>query len=270
MKLNYLTDKQLHLDTKKLVVEERVLTAKLLHHLKEIDRRKLYSEFKYPSLFAYCSGELGMSEGAATRRVTSCRLLAELPELEEKIESGDLNLSNVCKAAIKFRQERITDPEQKREILKLIENKTTRECEKILAGAVGETIKDYYPIQLTAEAFKNYECIRGLLAHKRLTKDEMIELIFSEAVRLFTEVRFKKASTKVTTIISESRYIPAWMVNAVHERDKVCVKCGSSHKLEINHIIPFSMGGKTELSNLNLLCRNCNQRAAISSNLHFP
>lgn len=40
-----------------------------------------------------------------------------------------------------------------------------------------------------------------------------------------------------------------------------CRECGASKeeiRLEIDHIIPWSKGGKTELGNLQTLCRNCN------------
>jgi hypothetical protein len=48
-------------------------------------------------------------------------------------------------------------------------------------------------------------------------------------------------------------------------RDKIykkcnfkCVECGSTEDLEIDHIVPFSLGGRTELENLQLLCKKCN------------
>ena len=273
MSLKHLTDKQLLIDTKKVSAEDKKITLRLLHHIKEVDRRKLFSELKYPSLFKYVVEELGYSEGSAGRRISAARLLKDIPEIEVKIESGELNLTNLSRAADKFREERISDPIIKKEIITAIENTTTRECEQTLAALTSGQASPpprYFTISLNEENYQLYEQIRGNLAHHHLNRDEMFKKILQTALERFTEIRFKKHSLKETIISSESRYIPAWMVNAVHERDKVCVKCGSSHKLEINHIIPFSMGGKTELSNLNLLCRNCNQRAAISSNLHFP
>lgn len=49
----------------------------------------------------------------------------------------------------------------------------------------------------------------------------------------------------------------------IFERDGyTCVNCGSTEKesLEIDHIQPISKAGKTEPSNLQTLCRNCNIR----------
>lgn len=52
-----------------------------------------------------------------------------------------------------------------------------------------------------------------------------------------------------------------------HTKDKVwkrdegkCVKCGSEIKLEFDHKIPVSKGGKSTYRNLQLLCENCNRK----------
>ena len=37
-----------------------------------------------------------------------------------------------------------------------------------------------------------------------------------------------------------------------------CVKCGSTERLEIDHIVPRSRGGGNEESNLQTLCHGCN------------
>lgn len=37
-----------------------------------------------------------------------------------------------------------------------------------------------------------------------------------------------------------------------------CVKCESILNLQIDHILPFSLGGKTTEDNLQVLCKKCN------------
>lgn len=39
-----------------------------------------------------------------------------------------------------------------------------------------------------------------------------------------------------------------------------CASCGTTRDLTFDHITPWSFGGKTELSNLRVLCRPCNTR----------
>ena len=63
---------------------------------------------------------------------------------------------------------------------------------------------------------------------------------------------------------SRSRYIPAPVRSEVWRRDQGrCSyvdrfsgrRCGSRYRLEIDHVVPFALGGATELSNLRLHCK---------------
>jgi HNH endonuclease len=57
-----------------------------------------------------------------------------------------------------------------------------------------------------------------------------------------------------------NRRVPDGLRAAVLVRDGGrCRKCSRSIKLEMDHIVPVSKGGKTEESNLQTLCRRCNR-----------
>ncbi len=107
MNLKHLTDSTLLKDTKNLASKERELTVQILHHIKEIDRRKLYSDLKYSSIYEYCEKELCYSAASAHRRIQAARMIKEMPEIEAKIESGELSLINIASAG-KFMHKKMT------------------------------------------------------------------------------------------------------------------------------------------------------------------
>ena len=64
---------------------------------------------------------------------------------------------------------------------------------------------------------------------------------------------------------SQSRYISETTKKIVFSRDAgVCQCCGSSANLEFDHITPYSCGGGSEVSNIQLLCRKCNRSKSNS------
>ena len=46
--------------------------------------------------------------------------------------------------------------------------------------------------------------------------------------------------------------------NQILTTNSFCVKCSKKENLQLDHIIPISNGGKNELSNIQILCKNCN------------
>lgn len=93
--LKVLADDVLLDETQKLVKEEREILTQVLHHLREIERRRLYSQLRYGSLYEYATKELGYSEDQAYRRIQAMRMLKELPEIEEKVNDGSLSLTHL-------------------------------------------------------------------------------------------------------------------------------------------------------------------------------
>ncbi len=64
---------------------------------------------------------------------------------------------------------------------------------------------------------------------------------------------------------SQSRYIPVGTKQMVYTRDGgICQCCGSSQSLEYDHIMPFSCGGTSSVSNIQLLCLQCNRSKSNS------
>lgn len=261
MKLNHLTDSALLKDIQKLVSEERSLNGKILWHLKEIDRRKLFTELKCSSLFDYCVRYLKYSEGQASRRVAGARLLKDLPEIAEKLEAGSLNLTQLNQLSYFLRDENIRDPAEKLEILARIENKSTRETQRILEEHRQKVVERNVFLVVKEQTKKNLDQIRDLKAHSCPDNDSLLNNMCEVVKKIWDPTLIKRQGHGST----EARYIPRMVQAEVWRRDKgTCTKCGSTYALEFDHIKPYSMGGKSTVENLRLLCRACNQRQRVT------
>ena len=64
-----LKDQELLKVTADLVQRERHVLTLVLHHLREVELKRLFSYLGHPSLFEYCVQELRYSEGKAGRRI---------------------------------------------------------------------------------------------------------------------------------------------------------------------------------------------------------
>ena len=69
------TDSNLVNRTVTLVREEREILTALLHHFREIERRRLFSALGFKSLFDMAVHKFGYSEDQAYRRIVAARLL---------------------------------------------------------------------------------------------------------------------------------------------------------------------------------------------------
>ncbi len=94
-RLSHLSDSALVRDLKTLVAEDCATTAALLAHLAEVDARRLYLPAAYPSMFAYCLGELGFSEDTAYKRIRAARAAQRFPALFMAVANGRLHLTAV-------------------------------------------------------------------------------------------------------------------------------------------------------------------------------
>ena len=90
-----LSDSALLRDLATLVARDRTTTAQLLAHLAEVDARGLYRPAAYPSMYAYCVGELHLSEEAAFKRIHAARAARQFPAIFAAIADGRLHLSAV-------------------------------------------------------------------------------------------------------------------------------------------------------------------------------
>jgi hypothetical protein len=289
MNLTHLTNEELLRSTERAALDEREATTRLLHHLCEVQRRRLFALSGCSSLFDYCVRALKMSEPQAARRVNAARMLKEFPQIEEKIQSGALSLTAVSQAQVFFRKETSVSKEKKAGILQELENQPSRKAEKILLShssnpevpkkervrAITETLSELR-LTLDKETMENLERLREIWSHK-MPGASMADLVKAMAAycrqKLDPDVKTepKKHSS---TPAPEGRYIPVPIKRAVSKRDKGCCtyedpttgrRCGSRYQLEFDHKVPFARGGKSTVENLRLRCRAHNQWHAIEA-----
>jgi hypothetical protein len=111
-----------------LVQRGNELTAEVLAHLAELEERMLHLQLGFASLFAYCVEGLGLSEGAAGRRVAAARVCRRFPEAFELVARGDLHLSALCALGLHLK------PENASELFTACCRKTRRQVDELLAA----------------------------------------------------------------------------------------------------------------------------------------
>src|SRR3954468_13651542 len=208
MNLKSLSEEALLENTRVAAKNERHSTTVVLHHLLEVFVRRLFSP-KYPSIHEYAVKDLKYTDAEAGTRINAMWVLRAVPEVDEKIDSGSLNLTSLSQAQVFFRHEAKArqksklegpvTPEAKRELLSILENKSTREVDRVILSRVSEPVvfqkKDRVRVVsdtlselkclVTDETLGDLKKIRGLLAHQHpnLSMGELLALVAKIALR---------------------------------------------------------------------------------------
>ncbi len=273
MDIKKYSDKELLTQTKNLVGKEQKLLSVILSHLEEIERRKLYCDLECTSLFDYSIKELGYTVQQAWRRINGMRVLKTLPELKTDIDEGSLSLSSINLASSLFKEAKINSVEEKRQIMSEMKNLTIAQCEdkifelKIDYGIPQKPnrtiIKKTSPDISRVHVNLSKETLLKIDKIKNLTKENDLDKIISLMADSYINQKIETKNESTVTA-KNSRYIPRKVKETVYKRaNGQCENCGSTHHLEYDHQIPFSKGGTNDLSNIKLLCSNCNKRKAI-------
>ena len=107
--LEHLDDATLRQDLHRHVADERRRDATVIAHIAEFDARRLYLAEAFPSMFAYCVGELGYTEDAAYKRIQAARTARRFPRLYYDVAAGRLHLAAVCLLAPRLTPENVDE-----------------------------------------------------------------------------------------------------------------------------------------------------------------
>lgn len=292
MSLTHLSSDALLLRLRELVAQDRGVTADLIEHLGEVDRREIVIDAGHPSLFDYCVKVLRYSEAAAFLRIRAARAAAKFPRILEDLRSGTIHLDAIMRLYPHLSEEN-SDA-----LLTQASGASKREVQALVAWLGGETAPErdvvrWHPpskteatvaapeeaspmvipparirLSFTAddEFLRKVERLRGLRRHK--FPEGRLEDLLNESVEQHLSRLEPRITKRAAKKPPSGRRIPAAVKAAVWERDEArCTyiaqdgrRCESREFLEFDHIRPWSMGGRSELSNVRLLCRPHNQR----------
>jgi 5-methylcytosine-specific restriction endonuclease McrA len=126
--LSHLSDEALLHGLSALVAQDRTTTAAMLAHIAEVDERRLYLPAGYDSMFAYCVGELRLSEDAAAKRIQAARAARRFPAILVALARGRLHLTGVGLLAPHLTEETAEG------LLAAATDKTKAEIERLIAA----------------------------------------------------------------------------------------------------------------------------------------
>ena len=140
-----------------------------------------------------------------------------------------------------------------------------------------------YRMSFTAssEVYERYQEVVAGMSHKIGTATDQVVLVFEAGLELLQkELRKKRGQGTVeksvaVTSTKNSRYVPAALKRNVFTkagckceyRFEDGTRCSSDYQLEVDHIVPYALGGKTKEDNLRVVCRNHNQFLAKEAGL---
>jgi 5-methylcytosine-specific restriction endonuclease McrA len=137
------SDESLVRSLEEMVRSERKITAQILEHIREFDRRRLYLKFGHTSLFSYLTKSLGYTPAAAQRRIESARLLNAMPDLAAKVAEGSLNLSQLSLVAQSSRQLPKMNPSQRAGLLEKLKHQDFGTTQVLVAQELGIAPKKF-------------------------------------------------------------------------------------------------------------------------------
>jgi hypothetical protein len=229
-----LTDESLLQTIRSRAKTEQQLTLEVIELIQEVMRRQLYLQLGFGSLFDFVTKDLGYEPASAMRRISAARLIQQIPEVKTKIQNGSLKLTVVAQAQSFFKKEEAATgnrlkPEQKKQILQNLENKSSREAELELVKLRPESLKHSERLRPLTEEFTEIKFVitsdlknkitelQNLLSHQLPDKN------ISSLMQLLVEKLYNdfKLKGKIAEINSEITNNPTFSCAGVKNSSRI-------------------------------------------------
>ena len=110
-----------------LLRQSRRVESDLVAHIAEVDERRLYVREAAPSMFAYCTEVLHLSEAEAYLRITVARASREHPVLLDMLADGRIHLTGIARLVPHL------SPANRAALLARATHKSRRQIEELIA-----------------------------------------------------------------------------------------------------------------------------------------
>jgi len=279
-----LSDRELEAEVARLARCERDATASLIAHLAELYGRRLHERAGFSSLFTYCTDVLRLSEHEAYDRMKAAKVVRRYPAVLALLASGRVNLTTVRLLAPHLTRQ------NQEELFSAASGKSKRQVQELLArryptADVASSVRklaswnlataptpvvqplspDRYRVTFTASAemCEKLELAQDLLRHAVPGGD--VAEVFARALDALVKQKFAMTSRPATSRgqADGSRNVPAEVKRGAFIRDRGrCAfvgthgrRCGERAFLEFHHLVPYAVGGRPTLDNIELRCR---------------
>jgi hypothetical protein len=292
MQLTELSDEALVSSLAAVCLQSHWLTARMLVHLVEIEERRLDLRLACTSMYDFCVRRMGMSPGAAVRRIAAARMVKRFPALLARVEHGELHLSTLVLLRPHLTEANVDA------LVAAVVGKTQHEVEELLArlvpkpdvpsaiselpgagrsrGRIEPLSEARYKVELTAstELRDKLERARDLMAHRNpggdlaVVVERALDLLLAqlEKERLGKKFTHRPPPREPQGTAKKAGAITRAVRRQVFERDgEQCTffhegeRCPSRALLELDHVTSRALGGSDEGSNLRVRCRMHNR-----------
>lgn len=261
--------------------------ARLIGVLQELDRAKTYLHYEQPSLFAYVTRCLKLSEHVALSLIGIARKSVQVPELKAAIEERRINVSNARrivpilttenKAHWIEKAERCSQGKLDQELARAFPERTTPTKVKYKGEALARLEVDLSHGVL--ELLKRTQEILSQQNKKYAEVSHVLGVVLEEYVERHDPTRkaeraaARAAKNRAGHLKSASPALEnLHILKRVHldtrlkhqvvlrdqnqctHRDPEGLRCPVRHWLDIHHIRPVSLGGTNDPENLRTLC----------------